>query len=108
MRWRYAQATAGQEETGHGKTEMLREADASGGETRGSKDMTDTGSRRGRQEGPREKKRWRSVQRKQRRKQSEVRETLTEMRTDGDGREGTASWALGYWERPTLGSPGEH
>lgn len=44
----------------------------------------------------------------ERQKQWEVRETLTEMGTDGDGREGTASWALGYWERPTLGSPGEH
>ena len=67
MRWRYAQATAGQEETGDGKTKRCSERQTQAVEKLGgSKDMTYTGGRRGRQEGPREKTRRRSVQRKQR------------------------------------------
>lgn len=81
MRWRYAQVTVGQEETGCRKTEMLREADIAV-EKLGSKDMTaDAGSRRGRQEGPREReKRWRSVQRKQRDRSSGRSERRRTMR----------------------------
>ena len=67
MRWRYAQATAGQEETGDGKTKRCSEKQMQAVEKlRGSKDMTDKVSPRGSQEGPREKTRRRSVQRKQR------------------------------------------
>lgn len=79
MRWRYAQVTVG-EETGHGKTEMLREARHSGGETRGSKDMTDTEVVEGGKKDPREKKRWRSVQRKQRDRSSGRSERRRTMR----------------------------
>lgn len=41
----------------------------------------------------------------ERQKQSEVRETLTEMGTDGDGREGTASWAARRALRPGPRAP---
>lgn len=106
MRWRYAQVTVGQkpwvqeDRVSERQTQAWRRLP-------GSKDMTDLGSRRGEMKDP-ERKEMEKRQRKQRDRssgRSERRRTmrqLIEMGGDGDGRESTASWALGCLGKATL------